>query len=382
MKYFKEAQSNFFCLDQYLSKYATKSNDAVRFKKEELDIRTPFFRDVDRIIYAMSYTRYLDKTQVYSFKENDHISKRIIHVQFVSKIARTIGRALNLNTDLIEAIALGHDIGHTPLGHVGESLLNEISRRELGECFAHNIQSVRNYMDIENEGHGLNLSIQVLDGIMCHNGEILSNKYVPQEKDREEFLKEYQASYHDLKKSLKCRPMTLEGCVVRISDVIGYIGRDIEDAIRLGNIKKEDIPNSITNVLGSTNREIVNTIVTDIIDNSYQKPYIKMSQKIYQALLKLKKFNYEFIYNRSITLEEKEKYRLGMNKIYFKYLSDLDNCSNDSIIYQYFLKNKDSIYWENTSHKRAVIDFIAGMTDDLFLREIEKIQMDCDKNKQ
>ncbi len=374
MKYFFEVKKNFFRIDDNLSCYATKSDEAVRLVMEEDDIRTPFFRDVDRIIYAMSYTRYLNKTQVYSFSKNDHVSKRIVHVQFVSKIARTIGRALNLNTDLIEAIALGHDIGHTPLGHVGESLLNEISRRELGEYFAHNIQSVRNYMDIENKGHGLNLSIQVLDGIMCHNGEILSNEYVPQEKDEKEFLKEYEEAYHNLKKTLECRPMTLEGCVVRISDIISYIGRDIEDAIRLGYIKEEDIPDDITKVLGSTNREIINTIVTDIIDNSYQKPYIKMSDEVYQALLRLKNFNYQFIYAKSISLEDKERYKAGMNKIYFQYLSDLEEQKRDSLIYVYFLNRKDEIYFENTSKKRMVIDFIAGMTDDFFLREVEKIE--------
>ena len=374
MKYFFEVKKNFFRIDDNLSCYATKSDEAVRLVMEEDDIRTPFFRDVDRIIYAMSYTRYLNKTQVYSFSKNDHVSKRIVHVQFVSKIARTIGRALNLNTDLIEAIALGHDIGHTPLGHAGESLLNEISRRELGEYFAHNIQSVRNYMDIENKGYGLNLSIQVLDGIMCHNGEILSNEYVPQKKDEKEFLKEYEEAYHNLKKTLECRPMTLEGCVVRISDIISYIGRDIEDAIRLGYIKEEDIPDDITKVLGSTNREIINTIVTDIIDNSYQKPYIKMSDEVYQALLRLKNFNYQFIYDKSISLEDKERYKVGMNKIYFQYLSDLEEQKRDSLIYVYFLNRKDEIYFENTSKKRMVIDFIAGMTDDFFLREVEKIE--------
>ncbi len=372
MKYFNEAKKNFLNIDNNLSKYATKSSEAIRYKEEEDDIRTPFFRDVDRIIYAMSYTRYLDKTQVYSFKENDHISKRIIHVQFVSKIARTIGRALNLNTDLIEAIALGHDIGHTPLGHTGESLLNEISKRELNEYFAHNIQGVRNYMYIENKGYGLNLSIQVLDGIMCHNGEFLSNQYIPEEKDEEEFFREYQSAYTNLDQTQKHHPMTLEGCVVRISDIIGYVGRDIEDAIRLGNIQKEDIPSSITKVLGNTNRTIINTIVQDIIDNSYGKPYIKMSKDVYQALIQLKKFNYQFIYNKSITNQELEKYRLGMNRIYQKYQFDIENENKQSIIYQYFLNNKDAIYLEHTSSKRMAIDFIAGMTDDLFLHEIEK----------
>ena len=374
VKYFKEVKENFLSIDRNLSCYATKSDEAIRLKKEEGDdIRTPFFRDVDRIIYAMSYTRYSDKTQVYSFLENDHISKRIIHVQFVSKIARTIGRALGLNTDLIEAIALGHDIGHTPLGHTGEALLNEISLRELNESFAHNIQSVRTYMDIENEGQGLNLSIQVLDGIMCHNGEILSNQYVPEVKDKDEFLREYHEAYTNLEDVSHHRAMTLEGCVVRISDIIGYIGRDIEDAIRLHKIKRKDIPSSITSVLGDNNRDIINTIVTDIISNSYSLPYIKLSNRVYQALVSLKRFNYEHIYCYSISSLDREMYRKGMNRIYQRYFNDLENENHDSVIYQLFLNHKKDAYLKNTSHKRMVIDFIAGMTDDLFLHEIKRV---------
>ena len=216
-----QAKKNFLLVEDTLSIYATKSSESIRLKKLKEDIRPAFFRDIDKIIHSLSYTRYADKTQVYSFKENDHISKRIIHVQLVSKIARTIGRALRLNTDLIEAIALGHDIGHTPLGHAGESLLNEISLRELNENFMHNIHSVRFYMDVENSGKGINLSIQTLDGIMCHNGEMLSNKYETMEKDVDEFLREYKESYTDKESFKKYRPMTLEGCVVRISDKIG-----------------------------------------------------------------------------------------------------------------------------------------------------------------
>ena len=231
---------NFYFLlnENYLSKYATKSSDAIRLIGFEEDIRPSFFHDIDRIIHSLSYTRYADKTQVYSFRENDHISKRIIHVQLVSKIARTIGRALKLNCDLIEAIALGHDIGHTPIGHTGEALLNEISISELNENFMHNIQGVRYYMEVENNGYGLDLCIQTLDGIMCHNGEMLSNKYIPMEKDKDEVLREYYESYKDKNSFSKYSPMTLEGCVVRISDIIGYIGRDIEDAINLGLFKR------------------------------------------------------------------------------------------------------------------------------------------------
>lgn len=373
MKYFVKAKNNFLKTEKNFSKYASKSIDSIRLKPFSDDFRTSYFRDVDRIINALSYNRYAGKTQVYPFPGNDHISERMIHVQLVSKIARAIGRALNLNTDLIEAIALGHDIGHTPLGHYGESLLNNISKRELGECFAHNIQSVRHYMDVENNGNGLNLSIQVLDGIMCHNGEMVSNEYVPKEKTKEDFLKEYNNAYKDIKASSKYKPMTLEGCVVRISDIIGYIGRDIEDAINLGMFNRSDIPKKISDVLGNNNKDIVNTIATDIIDNSINKPYIKMSKDVYNALVELKCFNYKNIYNKSISNEKKEYYKNGMNYIYNKYLNDIYNNDHNSIIYKIFLDTQIPSYIENTGPKRIVIDFIAGMTDDLFLSEIEKI---------
>ena len=161
------ANKNFLRNETLLSDYACRDADAIRFEEDEEDLRPNYFHDIDRIIHSLSYTRYLDKTQVFSRSGNDHVSKRITHVQLVSKVARTIGRALALNEDLIEAIALGHDIGHTPLGHIGESLLNEISLRELGEYFAHNIQSVRHLMIVEKGGKGLNLCVQVYDGIMC-----------------------------------------------------------------------------------------------------------------------------------------------------------------------------------------------------------------------
>ncbi len=366
------ARKHFLDNEKHLSKYACRDSDAVRFQKEDFDIRPNYFHDIDRIIHSLSYTRYLDKTQVFSRSDNDHISKRITHVQLVSKIARTIGRALSLNEDLCEAIALGHDIGHTPLGHVGESILNEISLRELGEYFVHNIQSVRHLMIVENHGNGFNLCLQVYDGIMCHNGEMLSPKYTPVKKDKEEFLREFEESYHDLKKSNQNHPMTLEGCVVRISDIIGYIGRDIEDAIMIGKIKREDLPKEIVTVLGDTNRDIVNTIILDIIEHSMNQPYIEMSDDVYQALFALKKFNYENIYQYSVTSEELEYYKNGMNKIFDRYLDDIKNHRKDSIIYRIFLDQQSDDYLKHTGDKRKVIDFIAGMTDELFYKEIER----------
>ena len=381
MNKLEQAKLNFMKKERDLSKYATLSSSAIRYAEEDrVDIRPAYYHDIDRIIYSLSFLRYQKKTQVYSFPDNDHISHRMIHVQFVSKIARTIGRSLNLNEDLIEAIALGHDIGHTPLGHVGEAMLNKISRRELGEYFAHNIQSVRNLMYVENHGEGLNLSVQVLDGIMCHNGEILEPIYKPMNKTKEEFLEMYNNAYKDLATTKKYSAMTLEGCVVRISDIIAYVGRDIEDAIRLNNIKKEDLPKNITDVLGTTNKEIINKIVIDIIQESMNKPYIKLSDKVYKALLDLKEFNTKNIYMKAMTLKTYAYYESGMKKLFKKYLKDIKEKNEDSIINKTFLSDQNQDYIDNTPDERIVIDFIAGMTDIMFDKEISKLSKKLAKN--
>ena len=186
----------------------------------------------------------------------------------VSKIARTIGRALSLNEDLIEAMSLGHDLGHVPFGHLGETYLNELSQKYNEGVFMHNVQSVRNLMNLEKNGKGLNLTIQTLDGILCHNGELILDKYSPIEKTKEEFLKDYEKCYKSKENILSLRPMTLEGCVVRISDVISYIGKDIEDAITMNILKKEELPESIMEILGNNNSDIVSTLVLDIIKNT------------------------------------------------------------------------------------------------------------------
>ena len=351
-----------------LSKYATKDSDAIRLIEEEKDIRPSFFRDIDRVLYSTSYTRYIDKTQVFSNSVNDHISKRIIHVGFVSKIARTIGRALGLNTDLIEAAALGHDLGHVPFGHVGETILNDISLKHGEGYFNHNIESVRILMNLENNGHGKNLTVQVLDAIMCHNGEFVLGKYEPIEKTKEEFLQEYEDSYKEKDVVKKLRPMTLEGCVVRISDVIGYIGRDIEDAITLGKLSIDDVPNNIKEVLGSTNREIINTIVNDVIDNSFDKPYIKMSDKVFKALNDLKEFNYINIYSKANTKEELDEYKIMYETLFDKYLKDIKENNEKSNIFTVYLNDMNEDYLKNTTDERKVIDFIAGMTDAYFIK--------------
>ena len=311
-----------------LSPYACKDEDAKRFHEEDEDMRSPFFRDIDRIIYTYAYIRYSDKTQVYSKKENDLITKRMVHVQYVSKIARTIGRALGLNEDLIEAASLGHDLGHVPFGHFGESVLNEISLKVGEGYFYHNVESVRLLMEIEGKGMGKNLTVQVLDAILCHNGEFVLGKYYPKKKTPHDFLEEYHKTYTEKDFVRQLVPMTLEGCVVRISDVIAYLGKDIDDACMLGVLKKEEIPESITSVLGNHNREIVNTIVMDIIQNSLGKPYIQLSENVYHAVVELKKFNYEHIYNQSLSQEEKEIIRQDFSLIYQKLQNDRNKASS------------------------------------------------------
>ena len=364
----KQIEENFLAKEQHLSPFATKTKDAIRlYEQNDNDIRPAFYRDIDRIIYSLSYTRYIDKTQVFSFKENDHISKRMVHVQLVSKVARTIGRALGLNEDLIEAIALGHDIGHTPIGHQGEFILDEISQKYINERFVHNLQSARTLMYVEHDGDGCNLSIQVLDGIMCHNGEIPSNIYKPQPKTKEDFLEDYEQSYINSERLKKLCPMTLEGCVVRISDIIAYLGRDIEDAIQIGMLKRTDIPKAITEVLGDNNKEIVNSLILDVIDNSLNKPYIKLSDKVFNALFELKRFNSENIYKKANTKQELELYKKKMYTLFEKYLKDIKEENKESDIYRIFINHMSKNYYENTIPERIVLDFISGMTDEYFI---------------
>ena len=367
----KEIQSR----EMYLSKYACKSIDAI-FLKENLDkkneIRPVYFRDADRIIHSLTYTRYIDKTQVYSFVKNDHITHRVLHVQLVSKIARMIGKALNLNEDLIEAIALGHDVGHTPFGHSGESFLNEICEKENIGYFKHNAQSVKCLKDIE----GLNISLQTLDGILAHNGELLQDKYEPKEKTKEKFLEELEKSFNEDKFDKKISPMTLEGCVVRISDIIAYIGRDIEDAITVGTIKRNDIPKEITEVLGNDNSKIVDTITKDIIINSMGNGYLCFTKEIFEALIKLKEWNYKNIYLSKDASKNMDIIKEYFYKLFYSYLDYLDennnlNSKSKKRLIE-FIKERSTEYKENTCKKRMIIDYIAGQTDSYFLRECEE----------
>lgn len=369
-----DIKTNMLRYENDLSKYATRDKDAFRINEQLTDIRPEFYRDIDRIIHSLSYTRYSDKTQVFSNNDNDHISKRIIHVQLVSKIARTIGRALKLNEDLIEAIALGHDLGHVPFGHTGESILNKISLDRGEGIFMHNVQSVRNLMFVENNGKGQNLTIQVLDGILCHNGEKLLKKYEYKTKSKDGFLCDYENCYKDKVYSKTILPMTLEACVVRISDIIGYIGRDLNDALEVNKIDINVIPDHIKNVLGVNNKEIVNNLIIDIINNSYDKNYIMLSDNVYNALNDLIKFNYENIYNKANTKEQLEEYEFMFKVVFDKCLFILENNLNEFNIFKDFLDNMGDEYKNNNSNERIIIDYIAGMTDSYFINEFNTLK--------
>lgn len=356
-----------------LNRYACKNDKAERYQYVDKDIRLEFARDVDRITYSNSYTRYAGKTQVYTLKDTDHVSMRGVHVQYVSRVSRAIARALSLNEDLCEAISLGHDIGHVPFGHLGEKFLNELSIKHTGEVFAHNVQSFRQLEYVELNGKGLNLTCQVLDGVLCHNGEILHKEYRPNTlKTKEELLEEYKKCYLSYENIKKMVPMTLEGCVVRISDIIAYIGKDIEDAISLGVIDKSDIPREITKVLGQSNSDIIDSLVEDIISNSLDKGYVSMSDEVYEALNCAKNFSYKYIYKRAYTDDEIKKYNDMFEKLFDVYIKALNENDTENDIYTVFYNKMNKTYTQNTAKERVVIDYIAGMTDRFICNQYKK----------
>ena len=347
-----------------LSDYASRSEDALRRKnKKSADIRGEYYRDSDRIIHTHAYSRYIDKTQVFSFLTNDHITHRVLHVQLVSKIARTIGRALRLNEDLIEAISLGHDIGHVPYGHQGEACLSALCNKYMGEDFLHNVQSIQFLDTLED----CDLTLQVLDGIFCHDGEKRVQKLGPQrDKDWDCFDSEIM----EIKRQKKSySPMTLEGCVVRFSDIIAYTGRDIQDAKEVGLIKDySEVPVECRELIGVTNGEIINTLIIDLVENSWNRDYISYSPEIFSALDKYVEYNYSIIYKNPKVLSENSKIQTMYAEIFAKFLKDLDSKDEKSKIYKYFINldwiNKD--YLKNSSNEEKVRDFIAGMTDRYF----------------
>jgi len=356
---------------QRLSPHATRSQDAFRRREEDRlkkGYRQAFSVDVDRILHSHAYTRYIDKTQVFYLIENDHITHRVLHVQLVSKIARTIGRFLGLNEDLIEAIALGHDIGHTPFGHDGERFLSRLCRNAGIGHFRHNVQSVQFLEHVERKGTGWNLTLQTLDGILCHDGEVHEQRLTPAENAGFDVLEQnIRRKKEDPETPLT--PMSLEGCVVRMADTISYVGRDIEDAIRLGMIRRSDIPKSCADRLGKTNGEIVYTLVTDVIAQSIQTGHVALSESVSSALKALKGFNYEHIYMNPAIKTHTAAIEALFELLFETYIRDIEAENRDSVIFSSFLSGMSDAYVHTHRTEEIVRDFIAGMTDRYFLMQ-------------
>lgn len=303
----------------YMSPYATLSeNTRGRDREEpECDIRPVFQRDRDRILHCKSFRRLKHKTQVFLSPQGDHYRTRLTHALEVSQNARTIAKALRLNESLVEAIALGHDLGHTPFGHAGEDMLNELCTGG----FKHNEQSVRIVEKLEKDGKGLNLTWEVRDGILNHQTSLM--------------------------------PSTLEGKIVRLSDKIAYINHDIDDAIRAQVLREEDIPKEYREILGFDTRERLNTLIHDIIDHSRNRNNICMSSEVADAMQGLRQFMFQSVYTNPIAKGEETKAKELLERLFVYYLKHID------VLPAYYLQMLE----EGEENDRVVCDYIAGMTD-------------------
>lgn len=353
--------------------YRTSDEDAVRREERPADRssiwRPAFVRDVEKILHMPAYNRYAGKTQVFSFRSNDDLSRRGLHVQLVARIARDIGYALGLNCDLIEAIGLGHDLGHTPFGHAGERCLNDVFHERTGRWLFHNVHSVR----VLDKLYGRNISLQTLDGALCHNGEYeqrvfeLSGLSSFGEFDRvvDECVSGGGAVIGHL------RPMTLEGCVVRISDIIAYVGRDRQDAIEAGLLTGDAFEDGLG---GAYNSWILTHASADIIEHSYGKDRIEMSEELFAEIRRAKAENYAKIYRSSgIEGERAEVLARAFELMYERCLDDLHKRDESSFIFRHHITRIEEqlahygrTYDWQSDPEQTVVDYIASMTDGYF----------------
>ena len=312
-----------------LSPYATQSSRSKGREKPEVEceLRTCFQRDRDRIVHCKAFRRLKDKTQVFLSPKGDHYRTRLTHTLEVAQNARTIARALNLNELLTEAIALGHDLGHTPFGHAGERALNELNP----EGFRHNLQSVRVVECLEKNGKGLNLTWEVREGMKNHSTHSIS--------------------------------ATLEGKIVRLADKIAYINHDIDDSIRAGVMKESDLPSEYTDVLGHTVRERINNIICDIVKHSEEKDDILMSEEVYTAMFGLRRFMFDHVYFNPQTKKEEKKVHHIIEPLFSHYLHHIDLLPDVS----------RGRIGQTESKEQAVCDYIAGMTDHFAIETYKEI---------
>lgn len=332
--------------------------------------RTVFVRDIEKILHLPAYNRYADKTQVFSLYHNDDLSRRALHVQLVSRIARNIGSVLGLNTDLIEAIALGHDLGHTPFGHTGERFLNQLYHDRTGRFFNHNVHSVR----VLDKLYRRNMTLQTLDGILCHNGEFEQQCYKPKRnKTFADLDYETESCYSEGETAVKrLVPSTLEGCVVRICDMIAYLGKDRQDA-KIAHIIDDNVQFH-TMEIGTENAEIINNLTVDIIENSYGKDYILLSPTAYSDLKTAKQENFRYIYDAESNREGDRILSSMFTDLYDKLRADLLARNTDSLIYTHHIRfmQQATLHYGNTEYEKflpddIVTDYLAAMTDDYFI---------------
>ena len=314
---------------EFLSPYAAHSRESRGRERpeEECDIRTVYQRDRDRILHCKAFRRLKDKTQVFLAPHGDHYRNRLTHTLEVSQTARTVAKALRLNEDLVEAIALGHDLGHTPFGHAGERALDKLN--PMG--FAHYKQSVRVAQVLEKKGRGLNLTWEVIDGILNHR--------------------------------TSGRPATLEGQVVRLCDKISYIHHDMDDAHRAGLISEDDIPITIRMLLGYTIRERLNTLIHNIVENSQGKDTIQMSEEVYQAMMDLRKIMFQNVYLNPKAKKEEPKAIDMLSKLYEYYMEHPQKMSKEYV----------NLIATGTSLNQAVCDYLSGMTDQYSMQKFQEI---------
>ncbi|MBN1983608.1 MAG: HD domain-containing protein [Chitinivibrionales bacterium] len=357
--------------EKRLSPFARKSSESLgrKFPIQNDPFRLEFARDDTRILHSPPFRRLKHKTQVFLSPDNDHICTRMEHVLHVSSIASIIGRCLGLNTDLIHAIAKAHDLGHAPFGHTGERVLDRIMRQQgCNEGFKHEIHGLRVVDKLTGYGSGLNLTYEVRDGIISHCGEKFEQSIVAQRDKDLTKLEEItdRTTY----------PSTLEGCLVRMVDRIAYLGRDLEDGIKAGLIKKSDIPSDILDGLGGDNGKIIGRFVNDTIANSIDQDAICLSDEIFCLMTQLKEFNYTYIYLHPRVEYRAQKAELLIEQLYEKldsilvlsqrgkntgYIKDIIGDAPSIAVLFNFIKNKN--YTDSTPLWRIIVDYIAGMTD-------------------
>lgn len=358
----------------WVNPYAFSNNDITRREDKPHDratlTRPAFVRDIEKILNVPAYNRYADKTQVFSLVENDEICRRGLHVQLVSRIARGIGSLLGLNTDLIEAIALGHDVGHTPFGHAGEHFLSAIYHERTGRFFNHNVHSVR----VLDTLYRRNISLQTLNGVLCHNGEFACQVLSTTDMSTFEVLDDLvEACMVDESTIETLRPSTLEGCVVRVSDMIAYVGKDRADAISMGAIPSLSIFDA--KVIGRGNAQIINNLTVDIVNTSYRTNRIAMSEEVFLDLKRAKRQNYELIYEREgMTKDAGNIVEEMFRDMYDALVRDFEEGREDSPLMMHHVAKLCATSATFTADEylaqgadRVVVDYLASMTDSYFM---------------